>query len=342
MNDISNVEKKNSMHEDLNNESLFTENSKGNYTYDESKYGKSASGNLELNKGERDKKAQLQAGGDDRKKDDDGGHLIGTRFGGDSGSKNIDAQNSNANRGTYNKMEKRWADSIEKGDKVYAHVETFKSNGSERPDVYMGYTITEHDDKSREWEAFSVQNESAKVQEARNQEVAERSDLHKEYHNAMEYSAEEKKLCNEFADISSATGTKKQNAKKNPQNNKSNKGESKMAGKSQGSGSSGQSSSASQMSSASKSSSSQTQSANRGTSASQMSSASKTSTSQTQSANRSNSASQMSSASKNSGQGNNPYRTQGRSVSQTGYRSTSSMNRSQTSRNHNNNQKRGH
>lgn len=303
------------MHEDLNNQSLFTEHAKGDYDYSESKLGKSASGNLELNKGVRDKKAQLQAGGEDRKKDDDGGHLIGTRFGGDSGAKNIDAQNSNANRGTYNKMEKRWADSIEKGDKVYAHVETFKSNGSERPDVYMGYTITEHSDKSRDWEAFSVQNESAKVQEARNQEVAQQSDLHKEYHNAMEYSAEEQKLCNEFADLSTTTGSKKQNSNKNTDN----KGETKMAGQSQGSGSSGQSSSASQMSSASKSS-----------------------TSSSQTASRSNSASQMSSASRNSGQGNNPYKTQGRSVSQTGHRSTSSMNRSQTSRNHSNNQKRGH
>ena len=199
--------------------------------------------------------------------DDDGGHLLATRFNGSSEKENMDPQNKNSNRGTYKKMENRWADSLEKGDKVYAHVETFKSNGSERPDVYMGYTITEHSDKSRDWEAFSVQNESAKVQEARNQEVAQQSDLHKEYHNAMEYSAEERELCNEFADLSTTTGSKKQNSNKNTDN----KGETNMAGQSQGSGSSGQSSSASQMSSASKSSASSSQTASRSNSASQMS-----------------------------------------------------------------------
>ena len=321
------------MHEDLTNKFLFTEHAKGHYTYGESELGKSASGNLELKKGKRNPKAQIEVGGEDRLKDDDGGHLLATRFNGSSETENMDPQNKNINRGTYKKMENRWAESLENGDKVYVHVETFKSNDSERPDVYMGYTITEHPDKSRDWEAFSVQNESATVQETRNQEVAQQNDLHREYHNAMEYSAEEQKLCNEFADLSAATGSKKQNSSRISDN----KGEITMADQSKGSG---QSSSASQMGSASKSSASTSQTASRGHSASQMSSASQSNTSQ--SANRSNSASQMKSASRNSGQGNNPYRTQGKSVSQTGYRSTSSMNRSQTSRNHSNNQKRGH
>ena len=65
-----------------------------------------------------------------------------------------------------------WDAALENGDKIYAHVDTYKSNGSDRPDVYMGYTVTEHPDGSREWDAFSYQNESAATQEAWADELA--------------------------------------------------------------------------------------------------------------------------------------------------------------------------
>lgn len=122
-------------------------------------------------KGVRDTQAQRSAGGADRKNDDDGGHLIGTRFNGAPDSRNIDAQNANLNRSSYNQREKSWQNSINNGDKVYVNIETTKSNGSERPDAYMGYSITEHPDGSREWDAFSYQNTSKSEQELWNKEL---------------------------------------------------------------------------------------------------------------------------------------------------------------------------
>ena len=135
----------------------------------------------------RDAQAQRNAGGEDRKADDDGGHLIGTRFNGAPDSRNLDAQNANLNRGSYNHREKSWQDSINNGDKVYVNVETPRSNGSERPDAYMGYSITEHPDGSREWDAFSYQNASKAEQEAWNRDLDAFDSQHPEdYDNPMQ------------------------------------------------------------------------------------------------------------------------------------------------------------
>ena len=57
-------------------------------------------------------------------------------------------------------MENEWADALDNGDKIYAHVETYKNIGAERPDAYMGWTVTEHPDGKRDWDAFSFTNES--------------------------------------------------------------------------------------------------------------------------------------------------------------------------------------
>ena len=165
-----------SLTDDLHNDNLFKENAPGDYTYGESQYGKSASGSLTLEKGERDASVQRTVGGEDRRPDDDGGHLIGTRFNGAPDERNIDAQNSNLNRSSYKKAENEWADSLNNGDSVYVNVDTYKSNDSERPDAYMGYSVTEHPDGSRDWDAFSYQNESAATQEDWNN-TAEQYDI---------------------------------------------------------------------------------------------------------------------------------------------------------------------
>ena len=163
-----------SMHDALHNANLFNENEAGDYTYTDSESGKSASGVLKkTNEPIRDSKAQRNAGGEYRRNDDDGGHLIGARYGGAPDEKNLDAQNSNLNRGSYKHREDSWEQSMEDGDKVYVHIETSKSNGSQRPDAYMGYSITEHSDGTREWDAFSFQNESKQTQEQWNKELAE-------------------------------------------------------------------------------------------------------------------------------------------------------------------------
>ncbi|MBQ4575109.1 MAG: DNA/RNA non-specific endonuclease [Clostridia bacterium] len=176
-----------SMHDDLNNPDLFKENEQGDYTYSENEFGKNASGSLELNKGERDAKAQREVGGDDRRATDDGGHLIGTRFGGDGGTENLEAQDRNLNRGSFKIRENEWASQLENGDKVFVNTESYRSNDSERPGAFMGYTVVEHPDGTREWDAFSYQNESAAVQKAQNEELAEQNDLMDEYDNPIDY-----------------------------------------------------------------------------------------------------------------------------------------------------------
>ena len=176
-----------SLHDDLNNPDLFNDNKQGEYSYGETEYGKTASGSLELQKGERDAAAQRSVGGEDRTARDDGGHFIGARFNGAPGEENLEAQDRGVNRGSYKQRENSWAKSLEEGDKVFVNTESYHSNGSERPDAFMGYTVTEHPDGTREWDAFSYQNEDPAVQAAQNAEVAAQNDLIDEYDNAMEY-----------------------------------------------------------------------------------------------------------------------------------------------------------
>lgn len=144
---------------------LFDKNQPGEYHYQESEYGKNAWGNLELTKdGVRNPEAQRSAGGEFREETDDGGHLIGTRFGGSPELENIDAQNRNLNRGGYKSEENSWAASLEEGNKVFVNVDTYKSNGSDRPSAYMGYKIEEDTEGNRSWDAFSFTNVSRQEQ----------------------------------------------------------------------------------------------------------------------------------------------------------------------------------
>ena len=153
-----------SMSEDLNNPYLFSENQAGVYTYETNEYGKTATGQLTLSQDPvRDSKAQGAAGGEQRRQSghdwgaDDGGHLIGARFGGSTGEENLTAQNRNLNRSDYKAMENEWAGHLEAGDKVLVHIET---DGAERPNAYMGYVIYEAPDGSRSLDTFHMVNES--------------------------------------------------------------------------------------------------------------------------------------------------------------------------------------
>lgn len=81
-----------------------------------------------------EKKAQNEAGRGGRGlSDDDGGHVIGHRFIGDQGSKNLFPQNFHFNRGPYNQLEKEWAESIANGYEVKVVVK-LKPPGTARPD----------------------------------------------------------------------------------------------------------------------------------------------------------------------------------------------------------------
>ena len=153
------------LHEKLNDPDLFKK-SPGEIEYSENQFGKQAEGILGTSSGERNAYAQRKAGGAYRRETDDGGHLIGARFSGSPQKENLEAQDRNLNRGGYKQMENRWAEEQKAGNQIYAHVESFRSNGSERPDAFMGYTVMERPDGSRTWDAFSYQNESAETQQA--------------------------------------------------------------------------------------------------------------------------------------------------------------------------------
>ena len=154
-----------SLSEALNDPELFTVHKPMDYTYAEGSNGKQAYGQLGISDAPvRNPKAQREAGGEERRDDDDGGHLLAARHGGSPDSENVDAQNSNLNRGPYKRQENGWTEALKNGDKVYANIETYKRDGKERPDAYMGWTVTEHPNGTREWDAFSFTNESNEEQ----------------------------------------------------------------------------------------------------------------------------------------------------------------------------------
>ena len=188
-------------HQDLNNKGLFVENKPGKYGYYEDEKGKIAWGNLSLAKDtQRDPAAQKAAGGEYRDEHDDGGHLIGARFGGAPDSRNLDAQNSNLNRSSFNKREKSWEEALKNGDKVFVYIETPRTSGGERPDAYMGYSIIEHPDGKREWDAFSFQNAS------RSEQMEWNEDLYKEDPTLSQCNEQEKKMYYSTTPLTSVAG----------------------------------------------------------------------------------------------------------------------------------------
>lgn len=179
--------------------SLFEDNKETDYVYTETDYGKHASGQLDLEKGKRSAYAQRTVGGEDRQEYDDGGHLIGSRFAGSGSYENLDAQSRDLNRGEYKKMENEWAKSLENGERVYVDVNTYKSNGSDRPDAFMGYSITEDGSGTRSIDAFSFQNESVETQEEW-EAIVSNTDMQDDFGNPMEYTDEQKKIITEEKD----------------------------------------------------------------------------------------------------------------------------------------------
>lgn len=151
--------------EDLKNPYLFLEHQAGEYEYSENDYGgKVASGSLSLtDEPMRDNTAQAAAGGEMRRGSDsewgadDGGHLIGARFGGSPGDENLTAQSRNLNRGAYKRMENQWVAHLEAGDKVFVYIETDQPC---RPEAYMGYVIYETPEGTRDYDTFHLINES--------------------------------------------------------------------------------------------------------------------------------------------------------------------------------------
>lgn len=108
------------------------------YTISKYKYGTdstgridSVHGNLHLGKAKRNQYAQRSVGGEYRRKDDDGGHMIGTQFDGSGQIDNLVPMNSQINRsgGRLFRMETKWANALKNGKlvSVYIHIEYSKN-----------------------------------------------------------------------------------------------------------------------------------------------------------------------------------------------------------------------
>ena len=119
-----------------------------------------AEGDLHLGQGVRDTSAQLKAGGEFRRDTDEGGHLIGSRFGGSGELNNLIAQNRFINRSAYKTFENAWADELESGNDVHVKIEPYYQEKTKRPHAIMGrYTITDQRGQKQE-EVFSLTNEN--------------------------------------------------------------------------------------------------------------------------------------------------------------------------------------
>jgi hypothetical protein len=81
----------------------------------------------------RDNEAQGDVGGEDRKPNDQGGHIIGRDLGGDSGTGNLIAMDSRINQSDYKRMENDIKNALEKGKEVSIKTEITYEGDSERP-----------------------------------------------------------------------------------------------------------------------------------------------------------------------------------------------------------------
>lgn len=120
---------------------------------------------MRLEQGVRDVSAQLKAGGEFRRDTDDGGHLIGSRFGGSGELDNLIAQNRFINRSVYKTLENTWADELERGNDVHVEIEPYYQDNTGRPHAIMGrYMITDQGGRKQE-EFFSLTNENLNEEE---------------------------------------------------------------------------------------------------------------------------------------------------------------------------------
>lgn len=83
----------------------------------------------------RDSDAQKDAGGDDRREGDQGGHIVGRDMGGDGGEGNLVAMDSKINQSDYKRMENDIKKALADGKEVTTHTEISYSGDSRRPDI---------------------------------------------------------------------------------------------------------------------------------------------------------------------------------------------------------------
>jgi LysM repeat protein len=90
----------------------------------------------------RSRRNQREAGGQDRRATDDGGHYIAARFNGPSDAFNHFAQDANFNRGAYRVMENSWAATVRTGHRVSVDIVPHYVGLSRRPDrIAVTWTV---------------------------------------------------------------------------------------------------------------------------------------------------------------------------------------------------------
>lgn len=82
----------------------------------------------------RDNDAQRQAGGEDRRTNDQGGHIVGRDMNGDGGIGNLVAMDSKINQSDYKRMENDIKNALDGGKDVTTKTEMTYTDDSERPD----------------------------------------------------------------------------------------------------------------------------------------------------------------------------------------------------------------
>lgn len=82
----------------------------------------------------RDSEAQRMAGGEDRRSDDQGGHLVGRDLNGDGGTGNLVAMDSKINQSDYKRMENDVKVALGEGKEVTTKTELAYTGDSKRPD----------------------------------------------------------------------------------------------------------------------------------------------------------------------------------------------------------------
>jgi hypothetical protein len=89
----------------------------------------------------RDIEAQKKAGGDDRKPNDQGGHIVGRDMNGDGGAGNLIAMDSRINQSDYKRMENDIKRALDEGKEVTTKTDIIYNGDSERPDKIV-VTVT--------------------------------------------------------------------------------------------------------------------------------------------------------------------------------------------------------
>lgn len=116
------------------------------YSYETDKLGRitRCEGMLRVEYGKRNTAHQIRAGGEYRLENDEGGHLIGRRFGGSEKVDNLVPMDSYVNRIEYKELEDDWAAELDKDSTVDVKIQCRYSGDSYRPtDFIVKYKITD-------------------------------------------------------------------------------------------------------------------------------------------------------------------------------------------------------